>query len=404
MRVLYLHQYFNTPDMNGGTRSYEFARRLVRDGHQVFLVTADSSNSLDTRFKLNIIDGIHVCWINVPYNNKMNFFRRLRSFLLFSYYSTKYSMSLRFDVIFATSTPLTIAIPAIICSKFKNVPMIFEVRDLWPELPIAIGALKNRFAIKLAKFLEYIAYRSSRAVITLSPSMALGVISSGYDSALVHVIPNSCDIDKFNSIVPRDDIFSRVFNFSRNSDHKIILYAGTFGKINGILYLVKLAEQMLKINSNVIFLLLGDGAEYEMICSAAKYNGTLNKNIFISPGVSKNLAFECFSASDIVAGLFLDIPAMRSNSSNKFFDGLAAGKPIMINYAGWQADIITVNKCGIVLHGVSFPEAAQRLNSLFADNETLNKMSINSRKVAIDNFEREYLYGKFLKVLMDAAK
>ena len=151
MRIIYLHQYFNTPDMPGSTRSYELAKRLVKNGHQVMMITSkrDAHQKLSMRWTNE--DGIQVCWIPVSYSNKMGFFRRIISFISFSIQSAKVCLSINADLLFATSTPLTIAIPGIYFSKIKNKPMVFEVRDLWPEIPIALGALKSRLTIKLAR-------------------------------------------------------------------------------------------------------------------------------------------------------------------------------------------------------------------------------------------------------------
>ena len=129
--------------MSGGTRSYEFARRLVSMGHQVNMITSwrdpDGRNSW---FSTNE-DGINVHWLPVPYSNSMSYSQRLFSFFRFAILSARKAASLPADVVFATSTPLTIVLPAFYASRCQSVPMVFEVRDLWPELPIAMGALRN---------------------------------------------------------------------------------------------------------------------------------------------------------------------------------------------------------------------------------------------------------------------
>ncbi len=137
MKILYLHQYFNTPNMSGGTRSYEMAIRMVKKGHQVHMITSlrDGSTEFGT-WKKETINGINVYWLSVPYDNKMSTMRRIYSFIIFAFKAGSKAISIGGDVIFATSTPLTIAIPAIQAKKKLKIPMVFEVRDLWPELPI----------------------------------------------------------------------------------------------------------------------------------------------------------------------------------------------------------------------------------------------------------------------------
>ena len=154
MRIVYMHQYFNTPAMHGGTRSYEMARRLVRSGHEVHMVTADSQGSGargKNSWSLTEEAGIHVHWLPVPYSNNMTYRARVKAFISFARYAGLRAVPLRPDVVFATSTPLTIALPAAYAAKRLRIPLVFEVRDLWPEMPIAVGALRNPLAIWAAQ-------------------------------------------------------------------------------------------------------------------------------------------------------------------------------------------------------------------------------------------------------------
>lgn len=147
MKILYLHQYFTTPSMAGGTRSYEMARRLVAWGHEVHMITTDREGIFDPKQKWYETDeaGIHVHWTPIPYSNKMSYGQRIKAFFAFSWRAARKAAKIGGDVVFATSTPLTIAIPGVYASKRLKIPMVFEVRDLWPELPIAIGSSKKSF-------------------------------------------------------------------------------------------------------------------------------------------------------------------------------------------------------------------------------------------------------------------
>ncbi|WP_265734406.1 glycosyltransferase [Tamilnaduibacter salinus] len=130
--------------MAGGTRSYEMALRLVRKGHEVHVVTSSTDLTSDSdKWFVETIDGITVHWLPVAYSNSMGFVRRLLAFSEFARKAGRYASKLEADVVFATSTPLTIAIPGIKASKALNAPMVFEVRDLWPDIPIALGVLKS---------------------------------------------------------------------------------------------------------------------------------------------------------------------------------------------------------------------------------------------------------------------
>ena len=178
MRITYLHQYFNTPEMSGGTRSYEMARRLVAMGHEVNMITSWREDDGRKGWFETAEAGIKVHWLPVPYSNKMGFKERISAFFRFAWGAARKAASLPADVVFATSTPLTIALPGVYAARRQKAPMVFEVRDLWPELPIAIGALKNPFLQFMARQLELFAYRNSKAIVALSPGMRDGVESA----------------------------------------------------------------------------------------------------------------------------------------------------------------------------------------------------------------------------------
>ena len=156
MRIAYVHQYFRTPQDSGGTRSYQIARRLVSAGHQVTIITTDpSSQRADRDWRISDEAGVQVHWLPVPYSNQMPFPQRIRAFFRFAWKSAFRAASVPADVVLATSTPLTIAIPGIATKLWQRIPLVFEVRDLWPELPIAVGALRSPVSKGLARLLEW---------------------------------------------------------------------------------------------------------------------------------------------------------------------------------------------------------------------------------------------------------
>lgn len=398
MKIIYLHQYFNTPDMNGGTRSYEIARRLVAAGHEVEMITTDRSGQNNVPgWRNSVEEGINVHWLNLEYHNRMGFTARVKAFLHFAYAAARKANEIDGDIIFATSTPLTIAIPAIIKKYLSKKPMVFEVRDLWPELPIAIGALKNPVLKFVARKLEHAAYHNSAAVIALSPGMKDGVVATGYNADQVCVIPNSCDNEAFVS----NDADIAQFRSEREwlKDNPLLLYAGTLGEINGVGYLVNLAKALESIGSPIKILIVGEGKEREKIIAQAKNANVLDRNLFIENYRSKNEMPAMFGAANISLSLFVDLPPMRSNSANKFFDALASGTPIMINYGGWQADIIEETGAGIVSWQMSFDEAAEFLHCHMMDERWLETASKASHMLSVEKFSRDVLVDEFEQVL-----
>jgi len=398
LRIIYLHQYFNTPQMSGGTRSYEMARRFVAAGHEVHMITSSRGRNNNTFWWVEeIIDGIHVHWLAVPYSNKMSFKARVLAFLKFAMISGIKAHRVGGDVIFATSTPLTIALPAVYASRQLKKPMVFEVRDLWPELPIAVGSLKNPFLKKAAKWLERFAYKNADQVVSLSPGMADGVIKSGYPSDKVHVIPNSCDIDLFQ--VPQSEGQEFLNSHPELQDGPLVLYAGTLGLINGVGYLVDIASAMLKIDPTVRFLIIGDGKEQNQIRGKAANVGVLNKNFWMMPSLPKKEMPRLLSAATISTSLVINLPELWNNSANKFFDSLAAGRPIMINHEGWQADLIREKGAGLVVPPDNATQAAKMLHDFISDTDKVTKAGQAAFQLAKTRFARDDLANKLMAVL-----
>lgn len=393
MKILYLHQYFNTPAMPGSTRSFEFAKRLVARGDTVYMVTTNwqgkSSQSISN------VSGINVYWAPIGYENKMNFLAKIYSYIGYLWYVIIIGGKLNFDLIIASSTPLTVAIPAIMLKKKKRAKLVFEIRDLWPQLPIAIGAIKSSILIKAAQFLERITYENSDQVIALS---------SGMESELKGVIPNNklsvitnlSDIDQFQVSDQKGVAFRD--NYSGLLNSPLVVYTGSFGRINGVAYLIKIAREMKKINSNVRFILAGDGYEKGKMEKLAEQYGILNKYLFIIDYVPKDKIPNLLSAATVTTSFFIDLPEMEHNSANKFFDGLAAGKPIMINYGGWQAKLLQETGAGFIIPPNDPLIAANQLNDMLSDKEMLNNMSRASFKLA-KHYDINTNYKKFEKVI-----
>lgn len=398
MKILYLHQYFNTPKQAGSTRSYEMAKRLVQMGHEVTIITSIRNASHSKGWKEENIDGIRVLSYPVTYENKMNFFQRIVAFLRFSYYATIKSMQLEANVVFATSTPLTIGVPGYLASRRIKCPLVFEVRDLWPEVPIAIGAIKNPILIKFAQHFEKFIYRKSTRIVALSPDMAKGIAQTGYPNNKIATIPNAADLDVFDIPKIRDIEILRDHGIPGG---KIILYPGTLGYINGISYLVNVAEEMLKIDPKILFVVIGDGAERSKIEALAHKLGVFKKNFFILEPMPKTQIAKAFSESTMIVSTIIDIPTLEKNSANKFFDAMAAGKPIAINYGGWQKELIEEKEIGLALNK-NPKESARQIFEFINNPYIVKKTGSNSKKLAKERFSRDILAKNLELILKEA--
>jgi glycosyltransferase involved in cell wall biosynthesis len=398
MKILYLHQYFNTPKMSGGVRSYVFASRLVKAGHEVHMVTSDRNvEDEQPGWRYENVDGIHVHWYGLPYSNKFGFYKRALAFLKFSFAARSKAIKTGGDIVFATSTPLTIALPGVAAAKSLKIPLVFEVRDLWPELPIAIGALKNPLLIWCAKKLEQYAYANSDYVVALSPGMAQGVADCGFPNEKIVTIPNMSDVQRFR----RNGDLSQAFreHYPELIGRKIVLYAGTLGALNGVSYFAEIASHAIKLDPSINFVVVGDGAERELLLEKARALGVLGKNLHYLGRVSKDEIAEFFSLATLGCSLFIDLPEMWHNSANKFFDTLAAGKPIMINHEGWQADELRETGAGVVVPPDDPQRSAQILLDFINNPDRIAAAESASRTLADKKYNAEVLFAQFAATL-----
>jgi len=402
MKVIYLHKYFCTPSMSSGTRSYEMARRLVKKGHKVYMISSKHSHSEIKERNFSIEEGVHVWWLPVKYSNNMNFIQRIYSFIVYCIYAYIIGRKLNYELVLASSTPLTVAIPGILLSKIRKVPFILEVRDLWPAIPIELRIIRNVLLIKLSQYLESISYRLSDKIIALSNGMRDGIIDAGINKSKIAVIPNGSDIELFNI-----NSISDIGNIDQinwiNTDRNIIIYTGAIGKINGLSYMAFMAEEMIKLNPNALFCIIGDGAEKDKVNLLAKKLGIMNNNFYMVPKMSKKKLPQILSVSTVLTSFVINEKILWNNSANKFFDGLAAGKPLMINYGGWQADLLNKYDAGIVVSPDDPIIGAKKLNNLLQDKQRLQNMGQAGLELAKTVFNRNELYKSFENVLLEAS-
>lgn len=403
MRIIYLHQYFCTPAAPGGTRSFEFARRLVERGHSVDVLTtrppaAAGPDTPPGSWAITQEAGVTVHWCTVDYANSMSYRARIRAFAEYAVRAAWRIRSMPRDLVFATSTPLTVAVPAVLGSR--RVPMVFEVRDVWPEVPIALGALRNPWARRAAYGLEAWAYKHARHVVALSPDMAAS-ITRRHPSTAVTVVPNASDRDRFD-VTP--DVAAE-FRRGRPwlGSGPLIVYAGTFGLVNGLSYLVRMASAMREIDPAVRFLLVGEGREEEDIRALARELGVLDDNLFIEPPMPKQDLPALLAASDLCTSTVIDVPELAANSANKAFDAFAAGRPLLINHEGWLAETLRASGAGVVAPANDPAEAARSTAARLRDTSWTRRARSAAQALAEDSFDRDLLFERLDDVLCSAA-
>lgn len=393
MRLLYIHQHFSTPDGTVGTRSHAFARAARAAGHQVTMLCGGyqgGATGLSGPFRGGLrrgdVDGIEVVEIAAPAGNAQTLARRARHFLRFALAAMPRAIRARPDLVYATSTPLTVALPALAARAFAT-PYVFEVRDLWPELPVAMGVLTNRAAIGALSGLEWAAYHGARAVVALSDGMAAGVARRGIESGRIAVIPNGCDLDLFTPDAP-----PAAAPWLQPGEVAAI-YAGAHGRANGLDQLLDAAARLRGAKLRLV--LCGEGSEKPRLRRRAADEGLANVT-FLDP-LPRRVMPGLLRACAIGIQALADVPAFREGTSpNKLMDYLAAGLPVAITYPGWAARLLEAEGAGIAPPGAAFAEA---LRALAEDPARRAAMGREARRLAEARFDRAALAGKFVAVI-----
>lgn len=397
MKILYFHQHFSTPKGSAGIRSYAMAQSLIRNGHQVTMVCGSfgaGQTGLEQPFnkgvRRGLVDGIEVIEFELPYSNSLSFLQRILIFLSFAFKSIKVALFEKYDVLFATTTPLTAGIPGIFAKWFRRKPFVFEVRDLWPELPKAMGVIKNPVVLWLMSVLEWTSYHSADRLIGLSPGIVEGIVKRGINAEKVASIPNGCDLD----------IFATEHHAWRpeqvKSSDLMAIFTGTHGLANGLHAVIDAAiELQARQRDDIKLVLVGDGMQKIGLQQRAQ-ELQLTNIVFHDP-VNKAKLAGLMASADLGMQILANIPAFYYGTSpNKFFDYIAAGLPVLNNYPGWLAELISSQQCGFAVLPENPQAFADALEYAADHREELKVMGQNAQHVAQQQFDRQLLSQKFV--------
>ncbi|WP_144775928.1 glycosyltransferase family 4 protein [Marinobacter maritimus] len=397
MRVLYVHQHFVTPKGAGAIRSYAMARKLVERGHSVTMVCGSNttgSTGLEGEFtggkRRGVVDGIDVIELDLAYSNYDGFMKRVWTFLSFALRSIWIALTEKYDLVFATTTPLTAGIPGIFARWLRGKPFVFEVRDLWPELPREMGVITNPVVLWVMGVLEWASYRSAHRLVGLSPGIVEGITKRGVPPEKVAMVPNGCDLDIFTDLAKpwRPEGIAET--------DLMAIFAGTHGIANGLDAVLDAAGELKKRGrEDIKFLLIGSGKLKPALMARAERNG-LDNVVFHDP-VKKSELAGLMRATDVGMQILANVPAFYYGTSpNKFFDYIAAGVPVLNNYPGWLADMIEREACGYAVPPADPAAFADALERAAAEQNQLPVMGKRAKALAEREFDRDKMASEWV--------
>lgn len=406
MKVLYFDPKFLTPRHAAPTRAYSIARHLVERGHEVTMVARDPrwlavepAAARSPAPRRERVDGIDVLWLPIPYEQRFSKERRLLSYGAYTLAATVAALALgRPDVVYASSTPLTSGVPGAVASRLRGVPFVFELQDLWPAVPAALGYLRRPRELALAEWLERALYARSDRLVVCSEAVVEALAARGIRREKLVLVPNFSDTDLF-----RPDVRDETFRAEHSLDGAFVaVYAGTMGVSNGVHQLADAAAALKRAgDERVRIVAVGEGSERGALERRVRDEGL--DNLLLLPPVPRDRVPALLGAGDVTLTVFAPNEALTLNSPNKFFDSLAAGKPIVVNVDGWLRRLVEENGAGAYVPAGDGEGLASALAGLAARPERLPEMGRNARALAEREFARDLLVARLADTLEEVA-
>ena len=397
MKILYFYQYFTTPKGAWSTRAYEFARRWVEAGDEVAVVTSVYYKSdlqpegFLTRRK---VDGIDVRVINIRISNRQSVLRQSWTFLQYAAVSCWFALTLPADVVLASSGPITVALPGLAARRLRRRPMVFEVRDLWPEGAIQLGILRNRFLIRLLRRFEGFCYRSASAVVTLSPG-SRDWIGSRWPGLRLHVVTNASD----NDLAEARSSGCNLPAWAK--DRPLAVYAGAMGPTHSCIQLLDIASHLEgDLGSPVELIAIGTGIDHDRLAEGIRQRDL--KRFHLLGQLSREEVFGWLSQAACVLSVTNPNPFLDMSSPNKLFDAFAVGRPVVQDTQGWMKELLEREQCGLTVARGDARAMAGAIARLARDAELRERLAVNARRVGREQFDRGLLAARMRAILHSA--
>lgn len=388
VKVVIVHQHFHTPEEGGALRSYYLAKALVDAGIDTVVITRHNQPA----YRCVDVEGITVHYLPVVYHNHFGFSQRSRAFLQFMSGAMSRLSSLRdADVVYAISVPLTVGLVGLWARWRYRMPYIFEVGDLWPEAPIQLGFVKSAVFKQLLYAFERYVYRHADAVVALSP-MIRDAIAKKVPGVPLHVIPNMADTAYYQPVSKEAGLEAQYGVAGK----LVVSYIGAIGYANGLDYFLECARVSQRAGLPVHFMLCGEGARLESLTRIAEQQQL--SNLTILPFQNRDGVKQLLSVTDAVFICYKTVPVLETGSPNKYFDGLAAGKLVIINFGGWIKDDITRAGCGIYVNPAQPASFVEAITPYIQSPTRLQGAQQASRQLAEQQYARTALSQRFAAI------
>lgn len=404
MRIVYIHQHFVTSQGTSGTRSYDVSRHLLQMGHRVTVICGLHEQSglppMSPWKLLQTFDigGVKVVVCKAYYSNKQNVPARLWSFLKFAFLATLACVRERsVDLIFATSTPLTVGIPARCGAAVKRIPYVFEVRDLWPEDLLAAGRMKPGLQAKVWEWLESFSYKKARKILVVSEGFHKRLLERGLPPEKLQTILLGADARYYADARPDTKFLER----HGLAGKTIAVYAGAHGDANGLIQVIDAAEH-LRDRPDIAIALIGDGKVKPQLKEAIAERKL--ENVHMLDPVPKHELPGVLIGCHIGLMILKQIVRPRWVTPNKIFDYMFAGLATIVNFAGTTAELVEAEGVGVASEPGSAEDLAAKIR-YFADHpQEREAIARHARRIASAKYDRKVIAGQLAEVFRECRR
>lgn len=398
MNILFLSHYF-PPEVNApATRTYEHCARWVRQGHKVTVVTCNPNHphgSLypghDNRFwQEHNVDGIRVIRLWTFLSANKGFGLRTLNYIGFMLLSVLCCFRFgKHDVVISTSPHFFNGLAGYMVARLRRLPWVLEIRDLWPESIVAVGAMKEGVLTRLLYWLEGFCYRACDLIVPVTDSFKDYMVAKGIPPEKICVIKNGVDCSLFSSSISADTAQLDELFAQHGLDGKFIAaYVGTHGMAHHLETVLEAAEQ-LRARRDIAFLLVGDGAERERLVSLAQHKQL--RNVAIVGQLPKNLMPALWQRVQVSLILLRKSDTFKSVIPSKIFESLAMNKPIILGVEGESAALVLASGGGVCIAPEAADQLAHQVLKLADNPDYYRQLSSGGREFVSTHYDRDAL-------------
>lgn len=403
MKLLIISQYF-PPEVNAPAHRLGFFAKYLseKENTSVTVICEPPNyprgvlfdgykNKLLSREKMGNAEVLRTCvWIT----KKKDFINRSLNY--FSFFFSSVLAGLRVekpDIILASSPPLPVLFSGFFISKIRHVPLVIEIRDIWPDSVVAVGMMKKNLIFKFLELLEKFIYRSSKKIVVNAEGIGERLEKNKrVQKEKIVFIPNGAELDFFSPNIKTNSLDEKY----KLGSSFVVLFIGLIGLAQNPEIIVKTAEK-LRDRKDIVFLIVGDGAEREKCEKLARYLRL--ENIIFAGEKPRNEMPTFVSRADVALITLKNMDLFYGVISSKIFDYMSAEKPIIINIDGETAKIIKDARCGLIAEPENPESLAEKILELYQNEKLRGELGENGRKYAKLHYDKNKIAEDLLSLL-----